>query len=141
MHRASRGVIGSGTLLQLLRTSRRQRTPRVHRVCMPSVSQAAPVRSSLGDSRPMSDRPKKIGMVVRRFPVSVLNDIVYCATPIPLELAESIRTLRLEHELSYIDVMWALCESAPDSGQCFGYGKALVELACQCLDDFDPRWK
>jgi hypothetical protein len=89
----------------------------------------------------MSDRHQKIGVVVRRFPVGVLNDIVYCATPMPLELAESIRTLRLEHELSYIDVMWALCESAPDSGQCFGYGKALVELACQRLNDFDPRWK
>ncbi len=48
----------------------------------------------------MSDRYQKIGVVVRRFPVSVLNDIVYCATPMPLELAESIRQPRLLGTLS-----------------------------------------
>jgi hypothetical protein len=89
----------------------------------------------------MTDRHRKIGVTVRRFPVSVINDIVYCTAPMPLELAESIRTLRLDHGLSYIDLMWALCESDPDLGQCFGYGKALVELACQRLNDCNPSWK
>jgi hypothetical protein len=83
----------------------------------------------------------KIGVVVRRFPVRVPSDIVYCAVPMPKDLAESIRSLRLEHGLSYEDIMWALCESNPDPGQCYGFGKALVELACQCLQDFDPSWK
>ena len=89
----------------------------------------------------MSGRQKKIGVVVRRFPVSVLSDIVYCATPMPRELAESIRTLRLEHLLSYEDIMWSLCESDPDAGQCYGFGKALVELACIQLNNFNPSWK
>jgi len=89
----------------------------------------------------MSGRQMKIGVVVRRFPVSVLSDIVYCAIAMPKELAESIRTLRLEHGLSYEDIMYSLCESSPDPGQCYGFGKALVELACQCLQDFNPSWK
>ena len=89
----------------------------------------------------MSNRQQKIGVVVRRLPASVLSDIVYGSVPMPLELAESIRTLRLEHGLNYLDIMWVLCESSPDSGQCFGYGKALVELACQRLNDFNPSWK
>jgi hypothetical protein len=89
----------------------------------------------------MRERHSKIGVTVRRFPASVINDIVCCTVPMPLELAESIRTLRLNYGLSYIDLMWALCESDPDSGQCFGYGKALVELACQRLNDSDRSWK
>jgi hypothetical protein len=89
----------------------------------------------------MSGRHRKIGVVVRRYPVSVLSDIVYFATPMPRELAETIRTLRLEHRLSYLGIMWSLCETDPDAGQCYGFGKALVELACQCLNDFDPSWK
>ena len=47
----------------------------------------------------------------------------------PLELAETIRTLRLEHRLCYEDTMYSLCESDPDHGQCFGYGKVLVEVS------------
>ena len=73
--------------------------------------------------------------------MGVLSDIVYCNTPMPQELAESIRALRLKHRLSYIGIMWSLCESEPDAGQCLGCGKALVELACQRLNDFDPNWK
>jgi hypothetical protein len=95
----------------------------------------------LGEDDAMSHRRKKIGVVVRRFPASVLSDIVYCGASMPMELAESIRTLRLEHGLSYEDIMWSLCESDPDTGQCHGYGKALVELACSRLQDFDPSWK
>ena len=89
----------------------------------------------------MSIRRKKVGVYVRRIPVGVLNDIVYAALPMPLEMAQTIRTLRLEHRFAYEDVMWALCESDPDPGQCYGFGKALVELACQRLNDFDPNWK
>jgi hypothetical protein len=37
--------------------------------------------------------------------------------------------------------MRALSESDPDAGQCFGYGKALAELACRELNDYDPNWK
>ncbi|MPN01235.1 hypothetical protein SDC9_148441 [bioreactor metagenome] len=86
-------------------------------------------------------RTKKHSMVVRRLPVAELNDIVYCTTPMPLELAETIRTLRLEHRLCYEDIMYSLCESDPDHGQCFGYGKVLVELACLRLNDYNPSWK
>jgi hypothetical protein len=50
----------------------------------------------------MSNRQQKIGVVVRRLPASVLSDIVYGNVPMPLELAESIRTLRLEHGLNYL---------------------------------------
>jgi hypothetical protein len=89
----------------------------------------------------MTSRGRKIGVVVRRFPANALSDIVYGNVPMPLELAESIRTLRLEHGLNYLDIMWALCETAPDSGQCLGYGKALVDLACERLNDFNPNWK
>ena len=80
-------------------------------------------------------------MVVRRLPVAVLSDIVYAAIPMPVELAETIRTLRLEHGLAYDDLMWALSESDPSPGQCYTFGKALVDLACLCLKDADPRWR
>lgn len=89
----------------------------------------------------MSGRRKQVGVVVRRFPVAVLNDIVYAAAPMPMELAQTIRTLRREHRLAYEEVMLALCKSEPSRSECYGFGKALVELACQCLNDFDPNWK
>ena len=89
----------------------------------------------------MNDRYQKISVVVGRFPASVLSDIVYGMAPMPQQLAESFRTLRLNHRLSYQDVMWCLCESDPEPGQCYGFGKALVELACQRLKDSDPGWK
>ena len=59
----------------------------------------------------------------------------------PIELAETIRTLRRDHRLSYPGIMWSLAESDPDSGQCFGFGKVLTELACRVLNDEDPAWK
>ena len=59
----------------------------------------------------------------------------------PMELAETIRVLRRDHGLAYADVMWALAESDPDSGQCYGFGKALTELAGRALKDEDPAWK
>ena len=67
--------------------------------------------------------------------------MVYGTTPMPIELAETICTLRLEHRFAYEDIMWALCESDPAPSQCYGFGKALVELACLALKDFDPNWK
>ena len=89
----------------------------------------------------MHERQKRIGVVVRRLPPSAISDIVYGIVPMPVELAESIRTLRLEHRFAYEDVMWALCESDPAPSQCYGFGKALVELACLTLKDYDPNWK
>jgi hypothetical protein len=80
-------------------------------------------------------------VVVKRLPVSFLSDLVYNAQPMPMELAETIRTLRRDHRMTYEDIMWYLCESDPDSGQCYGFGKALTELACRQLNDFDPSWK
>jgi hypothetical protein len=59
----------------------------------------------------------------------------------PRELAETIRTLRRNHGLSYEQLMWALAQSDPDRSQCYGFGKALVELAGRELQDDDPAWK
>jgi hypothetical protein len=59
----------------------------------------------------------------------------------PLDLAQTIRTLRRDHGLRYEDIMWSLAESDPDRGQCLGFGKALTELACLALNDSDPAWK
>ncbi len=84
-------------------------------------------------------RPKAI--LAKRFPVSFLSDVVYFEQPMPRELAEAVRTLRRDHGLSYSALMWALCESEPDDGQCFGYGKALVDRAVLELGDDSPLWK
>jgi hypothetical protein len=53
----------------------------------------------------------------------------------PRELAETIRTLRRDHQLSYEDVTWALSKSDPDTGQCYGFGKPLTERARIELND------
>jgi hypothetical protein len=82
-----------------------------------------------------------IGVVTNRHPVSFLSDVVYSLHPMPRKLAETIRTLRRDHALSYEDLMWALAESDPERSQCYGFGKALVELACRQLQDDDPAWK
>jgi hypothetical protein len=89
----------------------------------------------------MSRQRYQRAVLVRRFPVSFLSDLVYGTQAMPLELAETIRTLRREHGLQYENVRWSLCQSDPDAGQCFGFGRALVELACRRLDDHDPSWK
>ncbi len=89
----------------------------------------------------MSDKRNEPTLVIKRFPVSFLSDVVYCAQPMSRELAETIRTLRRDHRLDYSKVMWALSESNPDAGQCFGNGKVLTELACRELNDYDPNWK
>ena len=78
---------------------------------------------------------------MRRLPVAFLSSIVYFEQEMPLDLAETIRALRREHGLCYEALMWALAESDPDPGQCYGFGKALTELACLRLNDDDPAWK
>ena len=83
----------------------------------------------------MHDRRKKVEVVIRRLPPAAIS------VPMPVELAESIRTLRSEHRFAYEDVMWALCESDPSPSQCYGFGTALVELACLTLKDYNPNWK
>lgn len=81
------------------------------------------------------------GIKVRRHPVSLLSDIVYSLQPMARELAETIRILRRDHRLSYQDLMSALAETTPDHGQCFGFGKALTELASRELRDDDSSWR
>jgi hypothetical protein len=89
----------------------------------------------------MSPRALPKGVVARRLPISLLASIVSCEQEMPLELAQTIRTLRRDHSLRYEDIMWSLAESDPDRGQCFGFGKALTEMACLALNDNDPAWK
>ena len=89
----------------------------------------------------MARKRDKRGIVVKRLPTSFLSDIVYGADEMPTELAETIRILRRDHGLRYEDLMWSLCQSEPDRSQCYGFGKALTELACLRLNDFDPAWK
>ncbi len=81
------------------------------------------------------------GVVARRLPIAFLSSIVSCEQEMPRELAETIRALRRDHGLRYEDIMWCLAESSPDRGQCFGFGKALTDLACVTLKDHDPAWK
>lgn len=81
------------------------------------------------------------GVAVTRHPVSFLSDVVYSLQPMPRALAETICTLRREHGLSYVEFMWALAQSDPDAGQCYGLGKALTEAASMELQDDDPAWR
>jgi hypothetical protein len=81
------------------------------------------------------------GIVTKWFPVSFLSEVVYFTRPMSRELAETIRTLRRDHGLSYDRVMWALSESDPDMGQCYTFGKALTERAGLELQDDDPSWR
>lgn len=89
----------------------------------------------------MSSQPIPHGVVARRLPIAVLSSIVSCEQEMPLDLAQTIRTLRRDHGLRYEDIMWSLAESDPDRGQCFGFGRALTELASLTLNDHDPAWK
>ncbi|MGI8570284.1 MAG: hypothetical protein ACR2KT_15160 [Methylocella sp.] len=70
-----------------------------------------------------------------------MSGIVYFEQEMPIELAETVRTLRRDHGLAYEDIMWALAETDPDKGQCFGFGKALTDRACITLNEHDPAWK
>lgn len=89
----------------------------------------------------MPQKHFQTGIVMKRFPVSFLSEIVYFTQPMSRELAETIRVLRRDHGLSYDEVMWALSESDPDMGQCFTFGKALTERAVLDLKDNDTSWK
>lgn len=80
------------------------------------------------------------GVVIRRRPVSLLSDTAYFLQPMPRDLAETIRVLRRDYDLSYPAVMWVLSESDPDGSQCYGFGKALTERASIELNDHDPNW-
>jgi hypothetical protein len=44
-------------------------------------------------------------VIVKRFPVLFLSGLVYGEQAMPVELAETIRTLRREHGLRYEDIM------------------------------------
>ena len=79
-------------------------------------------------------------IVVRRYPVSYLHDVVYCVQPMTTELAEVVRTLRRDHGVDYVSLGFYLCESDPDTGGSFGLGKALSELAAIHLQDHDRAW-
>lgn len=89
----------------------------------------------------MTHKRFQTGVVLKRFPVSFLSEVVYFTQPMSRELAETIRALRRDHGLSYDAVMWALAESDPDTGQCYTFGKALTERAVLELKDDDKSWK
>jgi hypothetical protein len=83
---------------------------------------------------------KTPSIVVRRYPTSVLCDVIYGNAPMTIELAESIRTLRRDHQVDYASLGFYLCESDPDGGASFGMGKALTELAAIHLNDKSREW-
>ena len=87
------------------------------------------------------DHSAKPPIVIRRYPVSLLSDVVSFVTVMPSELAETIRTLRRDHGVAYAELGYFLCESDPDAGASFGLGKALVEIAVLQIGDEDRSWK
>jgi hypothetical protein len=89
----------------------------------------------------MHKRRFQAELVTKRFPVSFLCVVVHFTQPMSRQLAETVRVLRSDHGLAYNEVMWALSESDPDSGQCFTFGKALTERAALELKDDDTSWK
>lgn len=84
-------------------------------------------------------KPKR-PVLVRRYPVSYLSDVIYGNQPMTTELAEVIRTLRREHGMTYSRLGFYLCESDPDWGGSLGLGKALTELAALHLSDHNRSW-
>ncbi len=82
----------------------------------------------------------KAPVVVRCYPAAYLSELVYGAQPMPIELAEVIRSLRRDHGVDYASLGFYLCESDPDTGGAFGLGKALTELAAMRLGDHDRAW-
>ena len=79
-------------------------------------------------------------VIVRRYPASLLCDIVYGIAPMTTELAETIRTLRRDYAVDYAALGFYLCETNPDGGASFGIGKALTELAAMHLEDRSCPW-
>ncbi len=85
-------------------------------------------------------RNQRTPILVRRYSVSHLTDVVNGIEPMTREMAEVIRTLRRDHSVDYLRLGFYLCESDPDSGGSFGLGKALTDLAATRLNDHDPAW-
>ena len=59
-----------------------------------------------------------------------------------VEWDEVLAIARAAEETCY-DSVWVgdhLLYRDPDRGQCFGFGKALTEIACLALNDDDPAW-
>jgi hypothetical protein len=82
---------------------------------------------------------KKAPVVIRRYPASNLNEVVYGTQPMTSVLAEVIRTLRRDHGVDYVRLgfyFWV----GPGKGVSFGLGKALTELAAIHLHDHDRAW-
>ena len=52
-------------------------------------------------------------VIVRRYPASLLCDIVYGIAPMTTELAETIRTLRRDYAVDYAAFGCYLCETNP----------------------------
>jgi hypothetical protein len=99
-----------------------------------------PHRSVLPFGNAPRMRNAKAPILVRRFAVSHLTDVVYGIEPMTTELAEVIRILRRDHGVDYARLGFYLCESNPDSGGSLGLGKALTDLAAMRLNDHDPAW-
>lgn len=78
---------------------------------------------------------------LRRMPTAHLARIAFFEEAMSADLAAMVRALRRDHRLSYAEVMWALAESNPDSGQCHTFGHALTEQAHRLLRDGDDTWK
>jgi putative endonuclease len=74
------------------------------------------------------------------YSASYLSDIVYGIVPMPVELSETIRTLRRNYAIDYVSLGFYLCETDPDTGASFGLGKVLTELAAKQLEDHDRTW-
>ena len=83
---------------------------------------------------------RKQPIVIRRYTVAYLCDVIYGTQPMTTELAQIVRTLRRDHKVVYASLGFYLCESDPDGGASFGLGKALTELAAMHLNDQDRAW-
>lgn len=84
--------------------------------------------------------PKPSPVLIRRYPVSYLSEVVCCTQPMTTELAKVIRALRREHRVDYVRLGYYLCESDPDVGASFGLGKALTEIAALHLHEDYRTW-
>jgi hypothetical protein len=76
----------------------------------------------------------------RRFAIRYLSDIVYGIQPMPMDLAEYIRTVRREQNFDYPTLFAAICESEQTRGTSTSMGKALIDIASRLLQDDDTSW-
>jgi hypothetical protein len=77
---------------------------------------------------------------VYRYETSYLNAVIRCEEPMPLELAQRIRCLHMDHSLDYETVPSHLCEGDTTGSQSIGAGKMLVELAAFTLGEDYRQW-